>query len=162
MRRISGTSKIWSFLWLVTDKAANGYLFGYELSKLDEHFQLLPEFLAAQRRLQEKRTGFFLGGYFRGLFERNRDQWEKYEFWDRIAADEELRIFIAELTWRSGLTDRSVLRLLELAKKGEIHFGQLRFFSYGGILQNVSEDIFQKIVEFLLEDQGAAWDQHSP
>ena len=134
------------FSWLVTDKASNGYLFGYELSKVDTNLTLLSDLLAAQAQPLERRTGFFLGGYLRAIFERNVERWE-VEL-DRIKNDSVLRKFIAELTWRSGVSDRAMMRILDLARSGEIPLLQLRHFSYGGALQHVSEPVLEEMVTF--------------
>jgi hypothetical protein len=101
--------------WLVTEEARNGFRFGYEIGKRDADFKLLHLLLDAQRNASGNASAYFLGGYFRALFEKNQNMWE--EQLDTIAKDEKLNPWLPELTWRSGMTDRAALRLLDLAQK---------------------------------------------
>jgi hypothetical protein len=134
--------------WLVTTEAQNGYLFGYELGKRDKDFSLLPILLEAQRNAGVNASVYFLGGYFRALFEKNQVRWEKQL--EALTEDEKLTVWIPELTWRSGMSDRAALRVLDLAKKGIIGIGHFRMFGLGSVIRNLSEDIFKKWIEFLL------------
>ena len=133
--------------WLVTNEAQNGYRFGYELAKRDTQFSLVPTLLEAQRRAEKSPSIFFLGGYLRVLFDEERSQWE--DLADLLAKDTVLRIWLTELTWRAGLTDRGAQRLLKLAEENVINIAQLRFFSAGRSIQVLSEDIFQRWMQFL-------------
>ena len=94
--------------------------------KRDKNFCLLPTLLDAQRNAGDNTSVYFLGGYFRVIFERNPAQWE--EQLDTLIEDTTLNVLIPELTHRSGLTDQAGLRLLNLAKDDIInvkHFGCL-------------------------------------
>jgi len=139
--------------WLVTTEAQNGYRFGYEVGKRDKGFLLLPTLLEAQRRAGENATVYFLGGYFRALFETDHQEWE-----DRLEAlteDVNLNLWVPELTWRSGMSDQAALRVLGLAEKGIIGIGQFRMLVLGGTIRDLSEDVFKNCVEFLLGDSDA-------
>ncbi|MCK4735619.1 MAG: hypothetical protein KAT65_24405, partial [Methanophagales archaeon] len=136
------------FKWLVTTEAQNGYLFGYELGKRDKDFSLLPTLLEAQRNAGVNASVYFLGGYFRALFEKNQESWEKQL--EALTEDERLNVWIPEMTWRSGMSDRAALRVLALAEKGIIGIGHFKMFGLGSAIQNLSEDIFKKWIEFLL------------
>ena len=57
-----------------------GYL-GYELSKIDQDFTLLPILLNAHLDAKGDVNLSFLGGYFRVLFEKNKQEWEKQLEW---------------------------------------------------------------------------------
>ena len=85
----------------------------------------------------------------RVLFEKNQAQWEEYA--DLLAQDEILRIWLPELTWRSGLTDRGGLRILKLAENNAINVGYFRLFTTGRIIQILAEDIFQGWIQSLLD-----------
>src|SRR5205085_6255141 len=135
--------------WLVTTEAQNGYRFGYELGKRDTAFSLLPDLLEAQRNATNNPSVFFLGGYFHALFEENPQRWEEQA--DLLAEDEVIRKWLPELTWRTGISDRSALRLLNLAEQGLIDTGSFRLFSAGRVTQTISEDIFIGWLRFLLE-----------
>ena len=134
--------------WLVTTEAQNGYRFGYELGKRDEDFSLLPVLLEAQQSTGANSSTWFLGGYLRALFERNPQKWE--EQLDALTHDEKFVIWVPELTWRSGMSDQAALRVLSLAEKGIIGIGHFRMFCFGGVVKDLSEDVFTKWIEFLL------------
>ena len=134
--------------WLVTTEAQNGYRFGYELGKRDKNFSLLPLLLEAQRRADKNASVYFLGGYFRVLFERNRRKWE--EQLDVLVEDKKLNVWIPELTRRSGISDRAALRILDLAKERIIGITHFRLFCSGDVIQKLSEVTFKKWIEFLL------------
>lgn len=134
--------------WLTTEKAENGYTFGYEIGKKDKGFSLLPIFISAQRKTKENESVFFLGGYFRALFESNTRKWE--EHLDVLAKDHKLNKWIPKITWRSGFTNKAALRILNLAEKGIIKYNDFQIFSSGGVIQKISKSIFNKWINFLL------------
>lgn len=134
--------------WLVTTEAQNGFRFGYELGQRDFAFSLLPLLLSAQRDATDNPSVFFLAGYLRVLFEKDRARWEEEA--DILAQDEMLRVWLPELTWRAGLTDRAALRLLKLAQENSINIGSFRLFSTGRVIQMLSEDIFHEWLQLLL------------
>lgn len=134
--------------WLVTTEAKNGYRFGHELGKRDENFSLMADLIDAQQGATENASVFFLGGYFRVLFEKNPEKWE--EALDSITEVENLNLWVPDLTWRSGMSDRAALRILDLAEKDTISVDHFGMFRLGSVIQDLSEDIFQKWIEFLL------------
>jgi len=143
--------------WLVTTEARNGFVFGYELAKADKGFALLPKLVDAQRNAADKESAFFIGGYFRGIYEANIEQWEK--ILDAVSEDEKLRALLPELTWRSGpLTDQGGIRILNLAANGHITVGHFRSMAYGSVVDNLSEEVFTGWFQFLLRsrDKSAA------
>lgn len=140
--------------WLVTAEAQNGYRFGYELGKRDKDFSLLSILLESQRKANKNPSGYFLGGYLRALFERNQERWEREL--DLLMEDEKLNVSLPELTWRSGISNRAALRILELAEKGVIDADHFRVFCFGDVIKNLSEDIFKKWIEFLLSSSNTS------
>ena len=134
--------------WLLTSTCANSYRFGYELGSRDKEFTLLPHLLEAQRGAKDKVTVLFLGGYFRCLFEKESEKWEKEL--DSLLKDEKLRFWIPELTWQSGMSDKAADRILFLAEKGLIDISHFQRFIYGRSIQNLSESRFLKWISFLL------------
>ena len=112
--------------WLVTTDAYNGYAFGYQLGKRDNGFSFLSTLLNAQRNAEDNASAFFLGGYFRSLFEGNIAEWEKQL--DMLVEDTTLNVLIPEITYRSGITDRAALRLLKLAEEGTMHTNSFELF----------------------------------
>jgi hypothetical protein len=143
-------------LWLVTQEAANGFRFGYKLGKKDKNFIFLPMLLDAQRKVIKNKNAsdYFLGGYLRALYEIKPDQWES--LLDKLAKDKDFASWVPNLTWRSGITNRAALRILNLAKKGIVNAVHLRIFGYGSIISNISEKIFKQWIEFLLESSDDA------
>lgn len=134
--------------WLVTAEAQNGYRFGYALGSRDRDFSLLPMLVEAQRNASGNVGASFLGGYLRALFERDQARWENQL--DALVEDKELDVWIPELTWRSGMSDRAALRVLELAEKGVVSVDRLRVFGLGSVMRNLSEEVFGKWIVFLL------------
>jgi hypothetical protein len=134
--------------WLVTTNAENGHRYGYELGKRDQKFSLLQILLEAQRNASKKASVFFLGGYFRAVFEKDRQRWEKEL--EVLAGDEILNRWAPELTWRSGMSDSAAQLILSLAEKDVIGIDDFGMFGYGGVIRDLSEDILNKWIEFLL------------
>jgi len=135
--------------WLVTTGAKNGYQFGYELGKRDNGFSLLPMITEKQKDAGENASVYFLGGYLRIVFEKDKQRWE--DLLDSFSQDKKLGAWVPELTWRSGkISDRAALRVLKLANEGTVGVGLFRMFVYGGVIKDLSEDTFRKWVEFLL------------
>jgi hypothetical protein len=137
--------------WLVTAEAQNGFRFGYEVGKRDAGFKLMDLLIKAQREGSGNVSAYFLGGYFRALFEKDQNMWE--EQLGAIAEDEKLNLWLPELTWRSGMTDRAALRLLDLAQKGIISLEHFSMFGVGGVLKDISEGVYQRLCTFLLEQE---------
>ncbi len=135
--------------WLVTPEAKKGYHFGHELGKRDGGFTLLPTLLDAQRNAGENASVYFLGGYFRAIFDSNMAEWEKQL--DALVADTTLNITIPELTNYSIMTDRAGWRILKLAKNGIINVNHFGVFDYFKVIENLSNEVFTAWIEFLLE-----------
>ena len=135
--------------WLVTNEASNGHMFGYQLGKRDNGFALLPGLLDAQRKAVENASAFFLGGYFRALFENNVTAWEKQL--DALVENTRLNMLVAELTYLSGLTDQAGLRLLKLAKSEVMDIKYFASFSGKRLTDSLSEKVFIEWIAFLLD-----------
>ena len=133
--------------WLVTAEAHNGYAFGYQLGKKDDGFVILPTLLEAQRNAGENASAFFLGGYFRALFESNVTDWEKQL--DALIEDNTLNVLIPDLTYHSGMTDRAGLRLLKLAKAEVMSVNSFVFF-FSSAIDGLSDKVFTGWIKFLL------------
>lgn len=136
--------------WLHTQEAKSGYRFGYELGMQDKSFSLLPILLEAQKKVvdNEKASDFFIGGYLKAFFEVDPEGWEG--LFDSLTKDEKLKKTIPALTWRSGMSDRAALRILELAKEKVITASDFGVFGLGSVISDLSEDIFLQWIEFLL------------
>ncbi len=135
--------------WLVTNAAKSGYRFGYALGTGDHDWSQLPKILEALRNAGGNRSAFFAGGYFRALRERDLELWEGTL--DELVNDDVLHGCVAELTWRSGPSDRAMQRLLDLARHHLIPADSFRMFAFGGVIQGLAEGIFNSMIEFLLE-----------
>lgn len=136
--------------WLVTTGAKNGYRFAYLLGQADNGFSLLPMLLEAQKKVtgNEKSSDYFLGGYLKALYESDSEKWEL--LMDELAKDAKMAVWVGFFTWRSQLTDRSALRIYELADKGVLEPYHFRVFGLGSVIIALSEDIFLKWIDFLL------------
>lgn len=138
--------------WLVTAEAENGYRFGYELALKDVTFSLISYLLEAQAKAGPTEHVFFVGGYFKGLFEKNPERWESVL--DILARGEPLeRGLVLELSWRSGGSDRAARRILTLAKDGDIPVKDLWLLGTGGFINRISESVLSEWVDFLLRNQ---------
>ena len=134
--------------WLPTGSAKNGSRFGYELGKADGGFRLLPVILDAQRSADGNASGFFLGGYFAALREQDPAEWESQL--DLMSDDPALRRFVAEVTWRSGMTDRAGRRIISLIRgRPDLGFRDLDCFRYGRAARKLSGTVFLEWIEFL-------------
>ena len=135
--------------WLTTTRTADGYRLGYELSMIDEGFTLLDSIIQGQLRTEERFSLFFLGGYFAGMAERDAELWEVHI--DALAASADTQPWVCRLTWRSRMpSDRSGLRILQLAKAGIVSPEDLGVFVYGGVIRKLSPEIFHGWTDFLL------------
>ena len=137
--------------WLVTQEAANGYRFGYALGRQDKGFTLLPICLEAQKKVinDKDASDYFLGGYLKALFEINPDKWESVL--DELAKDKNFATWIPALTWRTGMSEKAAIQILNLANNGIITSTHFRIFGYGGVIGQVPEKIFVKWIEFLIQ-----------
>ena len=141
--------------WLSTSKAADGYNFGYELSKIDVNSTFLVSLIQAQRNTREDYSLFFLGGYFAKLAERDSGKWEAEI--ETLANNPDTQRWICKLTFRSRLpSDASGLRILSLAETGVILPEDFGIFVYGGVIRNLSPGTFHKWIEFLLGEGSVA------
>ncbi len=142
--------------WLVTDEAKNGYRFAFELGMRDESFSMLPAFLNAQRESIENRSDYTLGGYLKALYERDYERWE--QVLDELSRDSAFAILVPSLTWRSGMSDRAALRILQLAQEDVVPVRDFAMFGIGGSTDSLSESVFTQWINFLLRsgDENAA------
>ena len=134
--------------WLVTSEAKKGYQFGQELGKKDDRFSLLPTLLDAQRSADKDASAAFLGGYFRAIFDSDPALWETNL--DALIDDTQLNHLIPELTSRTALTDRAGQRILKIARENIIAVDDLNTFTYSESIKNLSEEVFNEWIAFLL------------
>ena len=137
--------------WLVTTEAKNGNKFGYELGQRDDSFSLLPMLLDAQRNVEDNASTYFIGGYFHAIFDRDSSQWEQQL--ETLCADTTLNVLVPSITHYAGLTDLAGLRILKLAENGIISICEFGIFKYKNALTNLSENVFQTWIEFLLKNK---------
>lgn len=132
--------------WLIVSETQNSFRFAYELGKRDVGFSLLQTLLEAQKESQKRVNLTLLGGYFFALNENNPEEWEK--LLDKLTTDDYFKQLVPELTWRSGITDRALGRVLGLIKDGVASLNHLRMFT--GRIGTISEETFNILLEFLL------------
>jgi len=138
------------FNWLITTSAKNGYWFGFELGKLDAGFTFLSDLLDAQLKNVPNPTGFFLGGYFMAIFQNDVGKWE--ETLDLMVNHPKLCHWIPEITWRSGMTDRAGLRIVNLVNKDVMKKSDFAMFIYGAVGRRLSDEVFLKWIKILLNN----------
>lgn len=139
--------------WLVSEKAANGYLFGYHLGKRDGEKKILDVIIEARRNCpQENRPSqYFIGGYLRSVFEENPKKWER--LFEKLSKDEDFVSLMPELAWRAGYNDNIMEHLLGLIENGKINPILLSFFKYGVFSQEINETIFEKFIRVLIKQK---------
>jgi hypothetical protein len=135
--------------WLLSNEAESAFLFGYELSKLDQGFSRIPDIIEEQRVGGDESSGLLLSGYLRGVFEIDAEAWEQRL--DAMAGDEVLARRVPELTWRSGLSDRAAERVMNLVQRGIVSPLQFRLWRWGQDIERVSEPIFRQWLALLLD-----------
>lgn len=134
--------------WLVTREAENGFAFGRSLAKRDSGFSLLAGILDAARAVGIEATSLFLGGYLREVSE--RDSALLQNVLKLVSLDDKLRHILVELTWRSGLSDASVMRLIRLAREKKVDPPELRILAFGRAVNSLSVLVFSEVVHLLL------------
>ncbi|MBD0681288.1 hypothetical protein [Pseudomonas sp. PSB11] len=134
--------------WLITDKAKNGFQFGQLLGQTDD-LQLWPSIVSAWIKAGEQRSDFFIGGYLSACHVKNIDWWEHTV--EKLFENAELRSSALGLIWRSGMSDRIARFLLAMGQQGDIDPTAFRLFVYGGIVNQLPRDVFESIVDLLLE-----------
>jgi hypothetical protein len=138
--------------WLTTAQAKDGYSFGMALGIRDMEAVLLPSIVEAQREVRPDSSLLFLGGYLRGIGDRDAEKLE--EIIAELFANPETRTWVPDLTWRANLvTDDAAQRVLLLAQEGVIRPNQLRMFVYGAVIQKFSANVVSEWLEFLLASE---------
>ncbi len=134
--------------WLVKSEGRNCFKFGHELSLLDKDHQILKLLIEYQTRNSPDANDFLLGGYLNGVFIKNPDQ--RDSILESMAENKRIRNYIIGLIWRSGLTDRSGLMVVELIKRGGVDYRLLNTFMYGSVLLPLSNEVFNEWLDYLL------------
>lgn len=136
--------------WLVTDQAKNGFQFGQLLGQADD-LKLWPSILSAWINAGTQRSDFFISGYLSAWRIKKVDLWE--QIIESVLANAEIRSYALGLVWRSGMTDHIARSLLTMAKQGDIDPKDFRLFVYGGVVNQLPLDVFEGIVDLLLEGE---------
>ncbi len=139
------------FSWLITDQARRGHQFGYALGMADLKFSFLEKILNEQKKASSNGTLNFFGGFLKAVFTRETSLWE--EKLDSLSSDKWSKELIPELTWRSGMTNRAAKRIILMAKNREIKIESLGIFKYGRTIQQLSEQVFLDLIDFLLNEE---------
>lgn len=139
--------------WLVTDEAKNGFQFGQLLGQVDE-LKLWPAIISAWIKAGEQRSDFFIGGYLSALHIKQGDLWE--QIIENLFTNAEIRSSTVGLVWRSGMSDRIAKALLAMGRQGDIDPKAFRLFVYGGVVSQLPLNVFEGIVDLLLEDKDAS------
>ena len=147
---LDDTEKLNNLLpWLVSNDPDNSYGFGFQLGKIDGNNKLIDILLDAQRKADQSNIGTqFLAGYLQSLRSRNENEWEL--ILDKLAKDSKLRVLVPDITWRSGMTDRAMRRIIKLSKDGVVEDHIFRIFGYGSSLEPLSQSVFEELIEYLL------------
>jgi hypothetical protein len=138
------------YSWLMTNDAKRGRQFGYELGKSDSQFKLLTTILGEQEKAGPQSNVSFLGGYMTAVFETDRALWDKTL--QSLSENARFKKLVPELTWRSGVTDDSMQRILSMILKGDVDIDSLALFRFGGAVRQLSDPVLVRCVQLLLDD----------
>lgn len=138
--------------WLVTEDAKNGFQFGQLLGQIDD-LSIWPTILSTWIKAGEQRSDFFIGGYLAAWHQKNIDLWERIIL--DLLANAEIRSSVLTLVWRSGMSDRVARTLLVMGRRGDINSQAFRLFIYGGVVGKLPLEVFEGILDLLLEDADA-------
>jgi len=136
--------------WLVTMEAKNGFQFGQLLGQADTTMCLWPYIKFAWTLKGENRSDYFIGGYLSALFERDATAWEQVI--EQLLLDPMVRRSVIGVVWRSGMTDSMAQKLLSIAESGELDPSFFRLFVYGGVVNKLPFEVFNKAVDLMLGD----------
>jgi len=139
--------------WLVSNDAENAFSFGYELAKFDTDFKMLPQIIEANCAAIGGENTNLLCGYLSWVFETEPAFWETQL--QALAGDDRINRKLPEITARSGNSDQAALRILRLLDCGVLGITDLWPFTYRSFAIQLSEPVFQKIVEDFLADSSS-------
>ena len=134
--------------WLVRPNVTYANIFDWELSKIDTDRSLLPIILQAQRDAGEHGSEFFLSGYLRVIFENNVKQWNTIMV--ELSHDDTLLQIFPDIAWRSGISDKIAILLLELITDNKIDAITLSKFQMGGVICALSESVVKQWIKTML------------
>lgn len=132
--------------WLISNDALKGHQFGYELARYDTNLLFLDKVLDL---VPTAESLMFVCGYLSFLFENQKGKWETVI--QNIYENEEIKIRLPEIIFRSGVNDNVFPFLLKLIAEGKVEIRQLWWFTYGLSLTPISEPIFLVWVKTLLD-----------
>lgn len=136
--------------WLVTMEAKNGFQFGRLLGQADTDMSLWPLIQCAWALKGENRSDYFIGGYLSAIFERDVATWE--QFIEKLLLDPIVRRSVIGVVWRSGMSDSVAQKLLSMAESGELDPSSFRLFVYGGVVNKLPFEVFNKVIDLMLGD----------
>ena len=121
------------------------FTFGYELATIDTFNGFLNDIRSTQHDLVGENSGFFFGGYLRGLRTRDEEMWEKVVL--GLLADEQAQAIVTYILPRSGINKNIFQRILELYDEGQIVLSQLQFLRYGREIQQIPEALIEELLK---------------
>jgi hypothetical protein len=133
---------------ILSDRAKNGYKFGYEIGLADENKSLLRE-LVVLIKSSASPSIFFFSGYLRALYDADRDLW--HLTLEELAEVPALVALLPELVWRSGITERSGILIRSLLQRKKVSSSSLRVFSVGSVISALPNYIVESWIEMLVE-----------
>jgi hypothetical protein len=137
--------------WLVGPKAKKASAFGLEIFNHDSNQSLLKDIVSVYIKMSDREdlNPDFLGGYLRGMFESNVEQWENTM--EELSENVTFLRFFPELIWRSGMSDKTAQLLLTKALDGKVSYRGFAYFGYGSVIANLGEKVFVGWIDFLIK-----------
>lgn len=137
--------------WLLT-AAERAWEFGLEIGTRDIGLDWSTDVIEWQRQSPHDSNTSFLGGYLEAV--RRRSTAEFKTLVDIIAEDSELKDRLTEIVARTGGVAESVELITQLLEGNEIPVESLRTLQYIHTLSAISEPVFIRWVELLLQHGG--------
>ena len=151
-RAVRGDALLPELGWLVTEEAVNGLEFGHEVGKRDPGARMLGRILEAMRKAGPSATALFLSGYLLSAYEGRRADLD--DLLDRLLGDAGLCAHVPEITWRTGITDRSLGRLTSGVYAGNLGVESVQLLRYGHRMRGASAGAVAGLASAILEACG--------
>lgn len=137
------------FKWLNSREPENSFGFGLALGRVDSKNLFLSRLIEELKDLKKEESTSFVGGYFSSLRVRDIELWESTL--DNFMKDNHLKPLVPDITWRSGLSERSAERVLQVVKDGDVPPSSLAQFIMGSEFDKVEAATCQSWLDYLIE-----------
>ncbi len=141
--------------WLVTEESNAIYHFAARIGKLDVERTHLPEILS-ECESQTNSKILYLTGYLAAVFNHDPSEWEEIVL--GLADAPEYRSQFSNIVIESGMTNKTVLKVIELCRKGHQDIALLERWWFSWRLSSLPIEIMNQLISLQLEmENGKLW-----